>query len=345
MSRLTFLYLLFIVFWNGVIRAQEPGLQVVTLPIYLVNDYLVIVRGSIGGIEKRNLLIDTGANPTVITRDLAKRLQLSSSSEQVQAVGHNMNSQVVFVPSLEVGPIRVQNLRVLVQDLTEFDKKLGVHLDALVGLDVLAHSDFRVDYHQKKLIFGPVRPLPHSAPIHRAGFTASIDVQVEGQTLPLLLDTGAFDVMLFSERVAGLADKPGALWSTINLAGHFAVRQVRLTRLEADGSDLGPREAFVTDRQNAERYPYGGLLALGSERFRQIGFDFEHRVFSWEPAKSRNDNHRIPRGSALALASPAPGAAPYRAGEACTADLSGGSTASCGDSAELPGKRLPLPSR
>jgi len=314
MRRFTVLFLLSVVLLCiHALNAQETGLNDRVLPVYLVNDYMVIVRGSIGGIEKRNLLIDTGANPTVITRDLAKKLHLSGSTEQFQAVGLNMNSQVVSLPSLQVGPIQVQNLRVLVQDLTEFDKKIGLRLDALVGLDVLAHSNFRIDYHEKKMIFGAVPPLPFAAPIRWTGHGACINAHVEGQTVSLLLDSGAADVVLFSRRISGLADKSGIVWDNTGLAGRFTVRQVKLNGFEAAGSNLGPREVFVSDNRNAERYPYEGLLALGSERFRQVGFDFEHQSFTWEPAKSRGNAPRIGRSSSLALASPMPDDTPSRA--------------------------------
>lgn len=311
MRRFTVLFLLSVVLLcNHALNAQETGLNERVLPVYLVNDYMVIVRGSIGGLEKRNLLIDTGANPTVITRELAKKLHLSGSTEELQAVGYNMNSQVVSLPSLQVGPIQVQNLRVLVQDLTELDKKLGLHLDALVGLDVLTHSSFRIDYRAKKMIFGPVPPLSFAAPIHWTGYSACIDAHVDNQTVPLLLDSGAADIMLFSKRISGLEDKSGTVWDNTGLAGHFTLRQVKLNSLEAAGSNLGPREVFVSDRKNAEHYPYEGLLALGSQRFRQVAFDFEHQLFTWEPAKSRSSAPRTPRDSSLALASPAPDETP-----------------------------------
>jgi predicted aspartyl protease len=311
MRRFTFLFVLSVVLLCiRTLNAQRAGLNERILPVYLVNDYLIIVHGSIGGFEKRNLVIDTGANPTVITPDLAKKLHLAGSTEQLQTVGHNMNSQVVFLPTLQVGPIQVQNLRVLVQDLTEFDKKLGLRVDALVGLDVLAHSSFRIDYHEKKMVFGAVPSLPFSAPIRWTGYMACIDARVDGQTVPLLLDTGAADIMLFSQRISGLADKAGTVWNNTGLAGHFTLRQIKLNSLDAAGSNLGPREVFVSDSKNAERYPYEGLLALGSQRFRQVGFDFEHQLFTWEPVKSRSSVPRTPRDSSLALASPAPDDAP-----------------------------------
>jgi hypothetical protein len=314
MRRFTFLFALSVVLLCiHTLNAQEAGLNERILPVYLVNKYMVIVRGSIGGVDKRNLLIDTGANPTVITRELAKKLHLSGSTEELQAVGYNMNSQVVSLPSLQVGPIQVQNLRVLVQDLTEVDKKLGLHLDALVGLDVLAHSSFRIDYHEKKMIFGAVPSLPFAAPIRWTGYMACIDARVDGRSVPLLLDSGAADIMLFSQRISGLAEKSGVAWNNTGLAGHFTLRQVKLNGLDAAGSNLGPREVFVSDSKNAEHYPYEGLLALGSQRFRQVAFDFEHQLFTWEPVKSRSSVPPTPRDSSLALASPAPDDTPSQA--------------------------------
>jgi predicted aspartyl protease len=334
MRGLTVLFLLSgVLLCNVAANAQADSSETV-LPVTLFNDYLVIVRGSVGGFEKRNLLIDTGANPTVITPELAKKLHLSGYSEQLQAVGHNMNSQVVSLPSLQVGPIQVANLRVLVRDLSEFDRKFGLRVDALVGLDVLAHHSFLIDYHQKRMIFGPVPLLPFAAPIRWTGYMACIDVNVNGQTTPLLLDTGAADVMLFSQRLSWLAKEPGELWATTNLAGHFTVRQVKLHSLEAAGSDLGPREVFVSDSQNTARYPYEGLLALGSPRFRQIAFDFERQSFSWEPRKSRSNILRAVQNggtppNSLALASPTTDVEPSRVSGQCIGDSAMGNPPSC----------------
>ena len=45
------------------------------------------------------------------------------------------------------------------------EKKLGTHVDALIGLDVLGQSSFRIDYEQQQLVFGAVGVLQASAPL------------------------------------------------------------------------------------------------------------------------------------------------------------------------------------
>ena len=44
------------------------------LPFKICGQQLIVVQGSIGQLEKRNFVIDTGAYPTVIDRELAGKL-------------------------------------------------------------------------------------------------------------------------------------------------------------------------------------------------------------------------------------------------------------------------------
>jgi hypothetical protein len=179
----------------------------------------------------------------------------------------------------------------------------------MVGLDVLRQSNFRIDYREKKLIFGSTSSLPFSAPIHWNENNACIDVEVNGKAASLLLDSGAGDIMLFQQKFAELSKEPSQGWVSANLGGEFHVRQIRLRSLGTAGSDLGAREVFLSDTENMSSFVFAGLMAIGAERFRQVEFDFEHQTFSWEPAKRKPRDLPVARA---AITPPNPPAAVTR---------------------------------
>jgi hypothetical protein len=45
---------------------MPPDLNGKKIPFKLFGKYLVVVEGSIGGLKKKNFLIDTGTNPTIV---------------------------------------------------------------------------------------------------------------------------------------------------------------------------------------------------------------------------------------------------------------------------------------
>jgi hypothetical protein len=251
--------------------------------VSIYRDYLIIAQGAVGDLEHRNFIIDTGAYPSVVTPEIAKKLRLSGYAEELGTVAHNIHSTVVSLPSLQLGSVRTENLRVIVRDLTEFDRQLGVHVDGLIGLDALYPNSFRIDYRAKKIIFGPVDTLAFALPIQWRNSTACIDVNVNDKPAHLLLDTGAADIMLFGQRLTHIAHESGGTVDSMNLGGAFTLRQILLKHLEAGGSGLGPRDVYLSDAKNMDRYPYDGLMATAAFRFRQVAFDFEHQLFSWEP--------------------------------------------------------------
>jgi hypothetical protein len=284
-------------------EAQSTSSSSNTLPIELYKNYLIVVRGSIGNLENRRFIIDTGAYPTVISPRVAKKLRLSGHKEEVRVVGHNINSDVMYVPLLQLGPLQSRNLRAVVRDLSVFDRDVGVQIDAMVGLDVLRQSRFRIDYQERKLIFAAPGSLPFITPIRWDGEKACIDVDVNGKPTRLLLDSGAADVMLFEQKFADLSNKPGLGWTSANLGGRFAIRQIRLKSLGA-GTELGAREVFVSDADNMTSFAFAGLMAIGAERFRRVEFDFERQIFSWEPVKWKGRDTPVARAAATPVSSP-----------------------------------------
>ena len=107
------------------------------IPIKLYQEYLIVVEGRIGNLEHQHLLLDTGTNPSMIDTKVSARLGLQSTARSLALFNRNVESKSVILPDLQFGPLRRQNLEVMVADFSRIASGLGTRIDAVIGLDVL----------------------------------------------------------------------------------------------------------------------------------------------------------------------------------------------------------------
>ncbi len=141
--------------WEATMTRAAPIFYVtMKLPIRVYWGYLVIVEGSIGDVHKLNFLVDTGAYPSVVDQKIAHDLKLAEQPERVNLWNKSVQARQVVLPSLSLGPVRVESIPVLAEDLSFLQKALGFKVDAIVGLDVLRKSSFTINYKAKEILFG-----------------------------------------------------------------------------------------------------------------------------------------------------------------------------------------------
>ncbi len=312
MARHTVWVLSFLAMFNCSFVSAQPGKIEQALPLKLYGQHLIVVQGSIGSLGKRNLVIDTGAYPSIVDRSLAKKMKLSGPTENVDAVNQTLSRVAVVVPSINVGPIHSTHVRALVDDLSPISEELGVRIDALIGIDVLSHSSFRIDYVSKRIFFGLVTPLPSSAPFEKVDSMICLGVRTGRQTLRLLVDTGAEKTLLFGPHLSGIPTLSQQAREFRNLAGRFTLRQIGLPGLQLGDTDLAAQPIFVSDAANLPPYQFDGFLS--TLQFQQIAFDFERQEFSWL-TKDRRVN-RVDVASSSSDAPPYVGLAGQRGSEA-----------------------------
>jgi len=243
---------------------------------------LIVVSCSVGSLANLTCIVDTGATETVVDTSIAKSLSLAARPDRATFLTQEVAVSAVSIPSLQLGPLRIENLPGLATDLSTLTPQLGIRPDILVGMDVLDRTNFLIDYQARQLTFAPAQqPLAHTASlIHKQRF-ALVESFVTGRRVLLQVDTG-FPGLLLYEASAGNFAGPGGLEGRVEslshtfVASHRGRQEVRIGDWRSSHLDLSVIEAD----QNS--LVFDGLLGPQALHARRIAFDFENNLVSWE---------------------------------------------------------------
>jgi predicted aspartyl protease len=271
----------------GLLAVSETALaggERVEVPFKLYRGYAIVVRGSVGPLQKLNLLIDTGAVPSILDQRIAKRLKLAGTVERLAVFSRDVQARRVVVPELRVGPVTATWVAALVQDLSFIEQGLGVRVDAMIGLDVLGHMSFSIDYEAEKLVFGPVEPSESPCALQVGPGFVYLTVHVQGRPIYLVVDTGSKDLILFESRVRDRINglRAQGTKTSSNLGGEVKLRQVNLPEARLGSTPLGPLNAFLLESPGKGSPGFDGSLGVRLLVVKRLSFDFERQTLSWE---------------------------------------------------------------
>ena len=260
------------------LRSAEPTAEV---PFELYQRHLIVTRGSIGPLNGRSLLIDTGTIPSMVDARIARKLKLKSESSTLVAFGRRVQIQSAVLDGLRIGPLQSGPVSAGISDLSYLE---GVRIDAIVGLDVLARKSFSIDYRTRVLRFAPAGREDSVAPLEVVWPFLTVRMTIAGQQVRLLVDTGSSDLVLFKTRMpTALSSAPWRGDKTVQYAsGAARLLRVDLRQVGLGGHVWDTLRAWTLDRATAG-YPEGidgvlGVLSLGCQRVR---FDFERGELGW----------------------------------------------------------------
>lgn len=223
----------------------------------LYRDYLIVARGSAGPLKDLNFLLDTGASPTVLDRGLAQKLHLEELPASIAVLDGSVQAGQATLPSLNFGPMRRDNLPVLIEDLSFFQKALPVHIDAVVGLDVLGQTAFEIDYPSRKIHFGPLPQLANTLPIQMKAGLPIVDAELNHVSLHLLVDTGASSLILFEPSTP----RPISPLKVSAVIGEAERKQVWLRSVRLGEAQFGQEPAFVVRSRTDGNHDFDGLMS------------------------------------------------------------------------------------
>jgi hypothetical protein len=253
------------------------------VPFKLYRGYVIVVRGCIGGLKNLNLVVDTGAIPGVLDARIARRLHLQGRPERVDLPIKTLETERVTVPNVELGPTHVDELSMIVQDLSFAEEALGTRVDGMIGFDVLGQVPFTIDYESRKLVFGPVDPSFVTTPYSPDLPYAIVLLHVQQETLGILVDTGASNLVLFQRGVRNCRSAINTVGreTWVSMGGDMPVAKAQLLDAYLGGMPWGQRVAYIPENSTNQPIGVSGLLgtaALG----KRVGFDPSRKVVAWE---------------------------------------------------------------
>ncbi len=239
---------------------------------------LVDVR--IGSEGPFNFVIDTGAERTVISAELAARLGLpDAGSAQLHSLAETATVPTVLIPALMLEGRTVENIRApaLAQ------RHIGAA--GILGIDSLHDQRVILDFRARRLLVMPATRRPEAAPDgseeivvrarSRLGRLVLANAQVDGRKVNVIIDTGA-EVSLGNLALLARFSKARGLRSfeVMSVTGGkvavtaMALRNVQIERLRFSDMPVAISDAHIFRQLGFAKRP---ALLLGMDVLR--GFD------------------------------------------------------------------------
>jgi hypothetical protein len=245
------------------------------LPFELREGHLVIVRGAIGPLQGLRFVIDTGSNPTMVDRNVAKNLALNIQGSETIAFGEKSRTGSIVVPRVRIGPVVAEDVGVSVGNLSFLHG-----IDAVIGIDLLSRCSFAIDYEQRYVVFGPFAQPEAGLELDATPPFLTVSVSISGRAIRLLVDTESDRLVLFRRRAQDRLPPlsvHGELWSD-HLSGTYSLPRILLRSVQFGSGALDRLEGFLSD-QSVDGYPseIDGVLGLRALASKRAAFDFERR--------------------------------------------------------------------
>jgi predicted aspartyl protease len=263
------------------VRESAPGLgePAESVRFQLYQGYLIVVHGSIGAV-KLNIFLDTGATPALLDSRVARKLNLrGEESVSIVRLDRRTRAQETNLPSLEIGPLKRSNLRVVTADLSFYEKVLPVRIDAVVGLDVMGQRPFVIDYPARVIRFVPAPALQVSLPLRLDQGLPVFDAEIDHTPVHLVFDTGAGSIVLFNKATPRSTGTKDTEESRKTAASEEKKVWLRTLRLGAE--EFGQKPALLTRNPKPSQLDVDGLMSPAALGISRVAVDLKAGVLAF----------------------------------------------------------------
>ncbi|MDO9222324.1 MAG: aspartyl protease family protein [Caulobacter sp.] len=235
-----------------VIGAGRDGYDRLTIPV------------TIGDQGPFHFVVDTGADRTVLSSEVAEQLQLPAGRDvMVQGITGSELTPTVQAPMINLGKVSLRSL-----DLPVLPRgRLGV--DGLLGVDALQQRRLVMDFAERRLEILPTSPVFYPNRVRkdalvsardRFGRLVVIDARSDSTPVSALIDSGAG--MSICNRAMAVAVRNRGGWrgsgGTVPIYGvtsHAATGELRvLDNLQLGGLRFGDVQVVISDLDLFEQW-------------------------------------------------------------------------------------------
>lgn len=253
------------------------------IPFKLVQGFGIIVQGEVGvqgeveHISNLNILLDTGAVPSVLGVRLARQIGVSGPVGSFDLAKDRIQAEYATVDDLRIGWIHSKHQSMVIIDLHGIEQLLGVRIDAIAGLDVFAGQSFGIDYKHRKIKLGSLGITQHVTAIEiRTAAEAPywvLPMAINGQKFQILLDTGSNQFALFQGHTPRhIADS----------SQNFKTFAPQTMRFVMGDMALNNQLANVIEEPHGTLRELDGVLGPTALHMSRIEFDWEHQCLRWD---------------------------------------------------------------
>lgn len=259
-------------------------------------------------------MVDTGADRTAISRQLAERLNLEpGSGASLHSVAGVSQVQTATLPELRLSrrSVRVANAPLLERE------HMGA--DGILGIDALRWQRVEFDFESNIMSIAPSASFdrfdePDAIVIvasRRKGRLIFSDAEINGKRVTVVLDTGsqvsvgnrALRQLLTGRRTDSAADKVELHSVTgATLTGDYLfVRKLQMGGVNLQGLAVVFADAHIFRKLELENRP-ALLLGMNAIRaFKKVSIDFATRKFRVVVPESSSLNTRVARAAAAGV--------------------------------------------
>jgi len=127
----------------GYSQGQEP---IQSIPFEIFGDH-IFIKVKVDGSEPLDFIFDTGDGLTVISQEVATKLNLKADHKvKKTSAGGSVTGALIEHNKLEIGKLEVEDIEVYSLDLNHLERLIGRNIDGIIGFDLLDKHIVQVDY-------------------------------------------------------------------------------------------------------------------------------------------------------------------------------------------------------